>query len=174
MSKLCCSSWYSCCLVTWGESGDKPQEKLEFSQDVVDALELLLQYTPLLDIMDAKCSCNCIECLLKELLRNGLVTESHVTHFTSKRCVLPPALTFQDEKDCIITCFSVCQFLMGLTNYYSACHVVWWNELRFILSTVESPCIHKDFPWVNGYQDAHLVCWYWQILRKQTLWTEKL
>jgi Mediator complex subunit 24 N-terminal. len=76
----------------------------------VDALELLLQYTPLLDILDAKCSCNCIECLLKELLRNGLVTESHVTHFTSKRCVLPPALTFQDERYCITAHFSVCQF----------------------------------------------------------------
>lgn len=83
------------------QNDDRPQEKLEFSQDVVDALELLLQYTPLLDIMDAKCSCNCIECLLKELLRNGLVTESHVTHFTSKRCVLPPALTFQDEREAV-------------------------------------------------------------------------
>lgn len=84
-------SCYSRFIVIGVENGEKPQEKLEFSQDVVDALELLLQYTPLLDIMDAKCSCNCIECLLKELLRNGLVTESHVTHFTSKRCVLPLA-----------------------------------------------------------------------------------
>jgi len=97
-------------LATGGENSDRSQEKLEFSQDVVDALELLLQYTPLLDILDAKCSCNCIECLLKELLRNGLVTESHVTHFTSKRCVLPPALTFQDERYCITAHFSVCQF----------------------------------------------------------------
>lgn len=96
-------------LVTGGESSDRSQEKPEFSQDVVDALEQLLQYTPLLDILDAKCSCNCIECLLKELLRNGLVTESHVTHFTSKRCVLPPALTFQDERYCITAHFSVCQ-----------------------------------------------------------------
>jgi len=97
-------------LATGGENSDRSQEKQEFSQDVVDALQLLLQYTPLLDILDAKCSCNCIECLLKELLRNGLVTESHVTHFTSKRCVLPPALNFQDERYCITAHFSVCQF----------------------------------------------------------------
>jgi hypothetical protein len=110
-------------IVTGSEGGDKPQEKLEYSQDVVDALELLLQYTPLLDIMDAKCSCNCIECLLKELLRNGLVTESHVTHFISKRCVLPPAPTFQDERYCMTTHFSVCQFSMELITCYSACPV---------------------------------------------------
>ncbi|XP_021940557.1 mediator of RNA polymerase II transcription subunit 24, partial [Zootermopsis nevadensis] len=79
------------------ENGEKPQEKLEFSQDVVDALELLLQYTPLLDIMDAKCSCNCIECLLKELLRNGLVTESHVTHFTSKREAMTTTIQKLDQ-----------------------------------------------------------------------------
>lgn len=101
---------YLCILVTGGESGDRPQEKLEFSQDVVDALELLLQYTPLLDIIDTKCSCNCIECLLKELLRNGLVTESHVTHFASKRYVLPPVLTCRDERYCITAFFSFMVF----------------------------------------------------------------
>jgi hypothetical protein len=110
-----------CFVIAGVENGDRQQEKLEFSQDVVDALELLLQYTPLLDIMDAKCSCNCIECLLKELLRNGLVTESHVSHFTSKRCVLPPALTFQDERYSITAHFSVCRFLMefsSMPEYY--------------------------------------------------------
>ncbi|KAJ4445325.1 hypothetical protein ANN_07130 [Periplaneta americana] len=81
-----------------GENGES-QEKMEFSQDVVDALELLLQYTPLLDIMDAKCSCNCIECLLKELLKNGLVTESHVTHFTSKRETMTTTIQKLDQSN---------------------------------------------------------------------------
>ncbi|PSN33113.1 hypothetical protein C0J52_23117 [Blattella germanica] len=81
------------------EIGGDSTEKLEYSQDVVDALELLLQYTPLLDIMDAKCACNCLECLLKELLRNGLVTENHVSHFTSKRSVMTLALMMQDYRE---------------------------------------------------------------------------
>ena len=85
-------------VVEGSEIGGESQGKMEFSQDVVDALDLLLQYTPLLDIMDSKYSCNCLECLLKELLRNGLVTEAHVTHFTSKRCVITLTLMYKDSR----------------------------------------------------------------------------
>nr|CAD7206555.1 unnamed protein product [Timema douglasi] len=60
-------------------------KSVEFSQDIVDSFELLLQYTPLLDIMDARCSCNIVECLLRELAKVGLVTEPLVTLYSSKR-----------------------------------------------------------------------------------------
>ncbi|KAG8222808.1 hypothetical protein J437_LFUL005014 [Ladona fulva] len=56
-----------------------------FSQDVVDAFELLLQYTPLLDVIDAKCSCSVVECLLNELAKVGLVTEAHVKAYSGRR-----------------------------------------------------------------------------------------
>ncbi|KAK7870071.1 hypothetical protein R5R35_012021 [Gryllus longicercus] len=67
------------------DEAEMQEKNGDFSQDVVDAFELLLQHTPLLDTMDAKCSCNCVECLLKELLKVKLVTEAHVNHYTSKR-----------------------------------------------------------------------------------------
>lgn len=57
----------------------------DFSQDVVDSLDLVLQFTPLLDTMDARCSCNNLECFLGELFKLNLVSETHVGHFTSKR-----------------------------------------------------------------------------------------
>ncbi|XP_063216057.1 mediator of RNA polymerase II transcription subunit 24 [Bacillus rossius redtenbacheri] len=65
--------------------GESAEEKQEFSQDVVDAFDLLLQYTPLLDVMDVKCSSNCIECLLNELVKIGLVSETHVAQYNAKR-----------------------------------------------------------------------------------------
>nr|CAD7269306.1 unnamed protein product [Timema shepardi] len=68
--------------VLWVAGEDK---SVEFSQDIVDSFELLLQYTPLLDIMDARCSCNIVECLLRELAKVGLVTEPLVTLYSSKR-----------------------------------------------------------------------------------------
>ncbi|XP_046421667.1 mediator of RNA polymerase II transcription subunit 24 [Neodiprion fabricii] len=61
------------------------EEKLEYSQDILDAFELLLQFTPLLDIMDTACSCNCIECLLNELQKVNLVTEKQAKQLSSQR-----------------------------------------------------------------------------------------
>ncbi|XP_024935651.1 mediator of RNA polymerase II transcription subunit 24 isoform X2 [Cephus cinctus] len=60
-------------------------EKFEYSQEVLDAFELLLQFTPLLDIMDTTCSCNCVECLLNQLQKVNLVTEDQAKHLSSKR-----------------------------------------------------------------------------------------
>ncbi|XP_075220202.1 mediator complex subunit 24 isoform X2 [Lycorma delicatula] len=57
----------------------------EFSQDIADALELLLQFTPLLDVMDARCACNTLECLLNELIKLNLLTEMHIKHYIMKR-----------------------------------------------------------------------------------------
>uniref|UniRef100_A0A1B6MRZ1 Mediator of RNA polymerase II transcription subunit 24 n=1 Tax=Graphocephala atropunctata TaxID=36148 RepID=A0A1B6MRZ1_9HEMI len=57
----------------------------EFSQEVVDSLDFVLQFTPLLDTMDARCSCNNLECFLGELLKLNLVSEVHVNLYTAKR-----------------------------------------------------------------------------------------
>ncbi|XP_015121918.1 mediator of RNA polymerase II transcription subunit 24 [Diachasma alloeum] len=62
-----------------------PDEKFEYSQDILDAFELIFQLTPLLDIMDATCSCNSIECLLTELQKVNLVTDKHVKQLSGRR-----------------------------------------------------------------------------------------
>ncbi|XP_072761357.1 mediator of RNA polymerase II transcription subunit 24-like [Anoplolepis gracilipes] len=60
-------------------------EKFEYSQDILDAFELLLQFTPLLDIMDSTCSCNYVECLLNELQKVNLVTENQAKQISARR-----------------------------------------------------------------------------------------
>ncbi|XP_006563024.1 mediator of RNA polymerase II transcription subunit 24 isoform X4 [Apis mellifera] len=60
-------------------------DKLEYSQDILDAFELLLQFTPLLDIVDTACSCNSVECLLNALQKVNLVTEKQTKHLSSRR-----------------------------------------------------------------------------------------
>ncbi|XP_070165168.1 mediator of RNA polymerase II transcription subunit 24-like isoform X1 [Polyergus mexicanus] len=60
-------------------------EKFEYSQDILDAFELLLQFTPLLDIMDSTCSCNYVECLLNELQKVNLVTEKQAKQISARR-----------------------------------------------------------------------------------------
>ncbi|XP_050463769.1 mediator of RNA polymerase II transcription subunit 24-like isoform X1 [Cataglyphis hispanica] len=60
-------------------------EKLEYSQDILDAFELLLQFTPLLNIMDSTCSCNYVECLLNELQKVNLVTEKQAKQISARR-----------------------------------------------------------------------------------------
>ncbi|XP_012540524.1 mediator of RNA polymerase II transcription subunit 24 [Monomorium pharaonis] len=60
-------------------------DKVEYSQDILDAFDLLLQFTPLLDIMDATCSCNYVECLLNEFQKVNLVTEKQAKQISSKR-----------------------------------------------------------------------------------------
>ncbi|XP_011503452.1 PREDICTED: mediator of RNA polymerase II transcription subunit 24 [Ceratosolen solmsi marchali] len=60
-------------------------ESFEYSQDVIDAFELLLRYTPLLDKMDIICAGNSIEFLLNELHKVNLVTEKQAKHISSRR-----------------------------------------------------------------------------------------
>lgn len=60
-------------------------EKYEYSQDILDAFELLLQFTPLLDIVDITCSSNCIEHLLNELQKVNLVTEKQAKQLSARR-----------------------------------------------------------------------------------------
>ncbi|XP_066597518.1 mediator of RNA polymerase II transcription subunit 24 isoform X2 [Prorops nasuta] len=61
------------------------EEKFEYSQDILDAFDLLLQFTPLLDIMDTTCSCNSVEYLLNELQKVNLITEKQVKQLSNRR-----------------------------------------------------------------------------------------
>ncbi|XP_059614559.1 mediator of RNA polymerase II transcription subunit 24 [Phlebotomus argentipes] len=60
-------------------------EKLDYSPDVIEALEMLLEDAPVLDFMDTKCVCNTIECFMTELLKQHLVTEKQIGMFSARR-----------------------------------------------------------------------------------------
>lgn len=53
--------------------------------DLLQAIDLLLEETSLLDILDFKCSLNTLECLMKEFQKHKLVTEKHTEHYAAKR-----------------------------------------------------------------------------------------
>ncbi|CAG9567933.1 unnamed protein product [Danaus chrysippus] len=57
----------------------------EYSTEVVEAFEKLLQSTPLLDVVDAKNSCNCVMSLLDPLVKLNVVAESQLAYFNQKR-----------------------------------------------------------------------------------------
>lgn len=57
----------------------------EYSVEIVEAFEKLLQSTPLLDTVDAKNSCNCVVSLLEPLVMLNVVSESHLNYFKQKR-----------------------------------------------------------------------------------------
>lgn len=57
----------------------------EYSIELVEAFEQLLQSTPLLDIVDTKNSCNSVISLLEPLVKLNVVSESHLTYFSQKR-----------------------------------------------------------------------------------------
>ncbi|KAK3912121.1 Mediator of RNA polymerase II transcription subunit 24 [Frankliniella fusca] len=77
--------------------------KGEFSQDVVDALELLLQFTPLLDIIDAKWPSSCIESLLTAILKVGLITDEHCKKYTIMREASNSSSALKSEQSSTIT-----------------------------------------------------------------------
>ncbi|CAG4955258.1 unnamed protein product [Parnassius apollo] len=57
----------------------------EYSLEVVEAFEKLLQCTPLLDVVDTKNSCNGLVSLLEPLVKLNLVSENHLSYFKQKR-----------------------------------------------------------------------------------------
>ncbi|XP_077285363.1 mediator complex subunit 24 [Arctopsyche grandis] len=67
-------------------------DKIEHSADIVEAFEQLLQYAPLLDVLDSKCSCNCVQSLLEGLNKLSLVSDHHMTYFSQKREATNPRL----------------------------------------------------------------------------------
>lgn len=56
---------------------------------VVNAVELLLQHSPLMDAMDAHSSCSNLKCLLDELAKLRLLNEMQVKHLLDKRKAQP-------------------------------------------------------------------------------------
>lgn len=60
-------------------------ESFEYSQDVIDAFDFLLRFTPLLDKMDIICNGNSIEFLLNEFQKVNLVTEKQAKSISSRR-----------------------------------------------------------------------------------------
>lgn len=71
-------------------------DKLDYSPDVVKAFELLLDDSPILDMMDTKCACNTVKCLLDEMLKQGLVNNGHIEHFSGKRDAITTSLQSLD------------------------------------------------------------------------------
>lgn len=55
------------------------------SAEVIEAFEKLLQGTPLLDVVDAKNSCNSIVSLLEPLVKLNVVSETQLAYFSQKR-----------------------------------------------------------------------------------------
>ncbi|KAJ8919728.1 hypothetical protein NQ315_006256 [Exocentrus adspersus] len=59
------------------------------SMSVVNAVELMLQHTPLLDAMDANSSCSSLKYLLDELAKIRLLSEAQVKHLVEKKKAPP-------------------------------------------------------------------------------------
>ncbi|XP_065336321.1 mediator of RNA polymerase II transcription subunit 24 [Cloeon dipterum] len=57
----------------------------DYSQDIIEAMEMVLQFTALLDTLDVKSTCNVVECLASELHRVGLISEKQAQAFAAKR-----------------------------------------------------------------------------------------
>ncbi|BES88080.1 U1 small nuclear ribonucleoprotein C [Nesidiocoris tenuis] len=57
----------------------------DYSEDVVEAVQQLLQFVPLIDLMDSPSSFNCIEALLNDLTKLKLLNESHVKAYVASR-----------------------------------------------------------------------------------------
>ncbi|CAH0402327.1 unnamed protein product [Chilo suppressalis] len=57
----------------------------ECSVELVEAFEMLLQSTPLLDIVDTKNSCNSVMSLIEPLVKLNVLSDSHLSYFGQKR-----------------------------------------------------------------------------------------
>ncbi|XP_038207248.1 mediator of RNA polymerase II transcription subunit 24 [Zerene cesonia] len=62
-----------------------PSKEGDNSVEIIEAFEKLLQSAPLLDVVDAKNSCNCVMSLLEPLLKLNVLTENHLSYFNQKR-----------------------------------------------------------------------------------------
>ncbi|XP_030196271.1 mediator of RNA polymerase II transcription subunit 24 isoform X1 [Gadus morhua] len=72
---------------------DKGQE---FMDDVNVAFEYLLKLTPLLDKADQRCNCDCLNMLLQECNKLGLLSDSHAANLSSKREYAPRLKTTEN------------------------------------------------------------------------------
>ncbi|XP_042332438.1 mediator of RNA polymerase II transcription subunit 24 isoform X3 [Sceloporus undulatus] len=62
-----------------------PQGDKDFTEDVNCAFEFLLKLTPLLDKADQRCNCDCINLLLHECTKQGLLSEPNMDNLIAKR-----------------------------------------------------------------------------------------
>ncbi|XP_074080101.1 mediator of RNA polymerase II transcription subunit 24 [Macrotis lagotis] len=62
-----------------------PQGDKDFTEDVNCAFEFLLKLTPLLDKADQRCNCDCINMLLQECGKQGLLSEMNKISLMDKR-----------------------------------------------------------------------------------------
>lgn len=60
-------------------------DKLDYSEDIVKAFEMLLEGTPILDLLDTTFQCNSIKCILVELLKQNLINEENGKRIVDKR-----------------------------------------------------------------------------------------
>lgn len=60
-------------------------DKLDFSEDIVKAFEMLMEGTPILDLLDTTFQCNSIECFLVELMKQNLINEENCKRIVEKR-----------------------------------------------------------------------------------------
>lgn len=62
-----------------------PSASTDYIPELLEALELLIEDNLLLDFMDTKCSCNIIELLLNQWIKQQLVSDVHVKKLASQR-----------------------------------------------------------------------------------------
>ncbi|KAM8795276.1 mediator of RNA polymerase II transcription subunit 24 [Eudromia elegans] len=62
-----------------------PQGDKDFTEDVNCAFEFLLKLTPLLDKADQRCNCDCMNFLLQECSKQGLLSEANMNNLIAKR-----------------------------------------------------------------------------------------
>jgi mediator of RNA polymerase II transcription subunit 24 len=60
-------------------------DKLDYSEDIVKAFEMLLECTPILDLLDTTFQCNSIKCILVELLKQNLINEENAKRIVDNR-----------------------------------------------------------------------------------------
>uniref|UniRef100_A0A182P6E2 Mediator of RNA polymerase II transcription subunit 24 n=1 Tax=Anopheles epiroticus TaxID=199890 RepID=A0A182P6E2_9DIPT len=134
-----------------------------YSVEVLEAFELLLQDAPVLDYMDMKCACNVLECLLKEMVKHKLLTETHVKHFVALREPVTLALQKLDSNNAPLTLmlkfvFRVESPLVGILKALSTdcskvqdallamlCQVLTGNSLDLVLSVASVEGKFKAF-----------------------------
>uniref|UniRef100_A0A182Y2W0 Mediator of RNA polymerase II transcription subunit 24 n=1 Tax=Anopheles stephensi TaxID=30069 RepID=A0A182Y2W0_ANOST len=148
---------------TNGKEQQDEATSANYSVDLVEAFELLLQDAPVLDYMDMKCSCNIVECLLKEMVKHHLLTETHVKHFVALRDPVTVGLHKLEANNAHLTLmlkfvFRVESPLVGILKALSAdyskvqdallamlCQVLTGNSLDLIVSVASVEGKFKTF-----------------------------
>ncbi|EAA11905.4 AGAP005906-PA [Anopheles gambiae str. PEST] len=134
-----------------------------YSVEVLEAFELLLQDTPVLDYMDMKCACNVVECLLKEMVKLQLLTDTHVKQLVALREPVTAGLHKLDANSAPLTMmlkfvFRVESPLAGILKALSTdcskvqdallamlCQVLTGNSLDLVLSVASVEGKFKAF-----------------------------